>query len=127
MTVGGSTIGSATTAPTAPLSGERVRASHQASGVPSSSRIKVVSPASLSVRPMAARSAAEKIESIRLSYFARQDKTVALKGTARRGFLHEGRETLRQRISGGTPGNDETLLQWLMQVFRQQRITPAAA
>jgi hypothetical protein len=35
-------MGSATTAPTGPFHHERVRASHQASGVPTSSRISVV-------------------------------------------------------------------------------------
>ncbi len=58
MTVGGSTSGSATTAPTGPRSQERVRASHQATGVPMISRITVVRLASLTVSQMAPRSLA---------------------------------------------------------------------
>ncbi len=46
ITVGGSTMGMATTAPTGPFHQERVRASHQASGVPSTSRMAVVTLAS---------------------------------------------------------------------------------
>jgi hypothetical protein len=50
-------MGSATTAPTGPFHHERVRASHQASGVPISSRISVVAVASLKVSQIAAKSA----------------------------------------------------------------------
>ena len=57
MTVGGSTSGSATTAPTGPLSRERVRASHQAIGVPMISSRTVVSDASWMVSQMASKSA----------------------------------------------------------------------
>ncbi len=54
--LGGSTSGRATTAPIGPFSQERVRASHQAMGVPISSRRRVVSEASSMVSQMAARS-----------------------------------------------------------------------
>ena len=53
MTVGGSTSGSATTAPIGPAQRERVCASHQASGVHSSMSSTVVTLASLSVSQMA--------------------------------------------------------------------------
>ncbi|GAB3749826.1 hypothetical protein GCM10028795_15370 [Lysobacter olei] len=52
--MGGNTIGSATTAPIGTRHPERVRASHHANGMPSASRIKVVSPASFSVTHVAA-------------------------------------------------------------------------
>ncbi|MCY1186832.1 hypothetical protein D9M73_277420 [compost metagenome] len=58
MTVGGSTSGRATTAPTGPRSQERVRANHQAMGVPTSNRINVVRLASLKVSQIAPRSLA---------------------------------------------------------------------
>jgi hypothetical protein len=60
MTVGGSTRGSATTADTGPRQRERVRASHQASGVHSTSSSAMVVPARRSVRPMARRSVSLK-------------------------------------------------------------------
>jgi hypothetical protein len=53
-------MGSATTAPTGPFHQERVRASHQAIGVPITSSSVVVTLASLRVSQMAARSAALK-------------------------------------------------------------------
>lgn len=52
--MGGSTNGNATTAPTGPRSQERVRDSHNAMGVPMSSRITVVNDASFRVSQMAA-------------------------------------------------------------------------
>jgi hypothetical protein len=58
--VGGSTSGSATIAATGPLSLERVRASHHARGVPSISRIRVVTAASCRLKLIAAQSAALK-------------------------------------------------------------------
>src|SRR6478735_7069709 len=57
MTVGGSTSGSATTAPTTPFSRDAVCASHHAIGVPMTSSSAVVSDASSSVSAMAWRSA----------------------------------------------------------------------
>ena len=50
-------MGSATTAPTGPFHQERVRASHQAIGVPISSNSTVVTVASLKVSQTAPRSA----------------------------------------------------------------------
>src|SRR6476620_202314 len=57
MTVGGSTSGNATIAPTGPFSRERVRASHNASGVPTISSISVASDASWTVSQIASKSA----------------------------------------------------------------------
>ena len=57
MTVGGNTNGKATTAPMGPRHQERVRDSHRAIGVPMTSRITVVSDASLMVNQIAEKSA----------------------------------------------------------------------
>src|SRR3989338_8039238 len=57
-------MGSATTAPTGPFHQERVRASHDAIGVPTSSRMTVTTAASLKVSQIADRSAEEKADSI---------------------------------------------------------------
>ncbi|CCG08906.1 unnamed protein product [Pararhodospirillum photometricum DSM 122] len=51
--MGGKTMGNETTVPTTSLNREWVRASHHASGVPSSSKTKVVVPARRKVSSMA--------------------------------------------------------------------------
>ena len=56
MTVGGKTNGKATIAPIAPFQAECVRASHQAMGVPMTSRSTVTTVASFKVNQTAERS-----------------------------------------------------------------------